>query len=88
VEEVDGVHAAGLGVEELPPRGVGVPYQRRWDSVLFEGPADCRSADPVAELEQFSVHSAVSPAGVVRHPPRNQRGEHIVDRWASGPTCR
>ena len=28
VEEVDGQHAAGLGAQELPPAGVGVPQRR------------------------------------------------------------
>jgi hypothetical protein len=30
VEEVDREHAGGLGVQELPPTGVGVADRRRW----------------------------------------------------------
>ena len=29
VEDVDGEHAGGLGVQELPPAGVGVPDRGR-----------------------------------------------------------
>ena len=84
VEEVDREHAGGLGSQELPPVGVGVPARRRWDPVLVEDPPDRRGTDSVAELEQLALHSAVPPAGVVRRHPHDQRGEHIVDRWAPG----
>jgi hypothetical protein len=39
----------------------------------------------VAELEQFPLHSAVSPARVLRRHPYDQRRDDVVDRWASGP---
>jgi hypothetical protein len=51
MEEVDREHAAGLGAQELPPTGVGVP-QRRWrDAVTLQDPPDRRGTDAVAELE-------------------------------------
>jgi hypothetical protein len=51
VEEVDREHAGGLGAQELPPRGVGVPDRGRWDAVALEDPSDRRGADAVAECE-------------------------------------
>jgi hypothetical protein len=35
VEEVDREHAGGLGVQELPPAGVGVPQWCWWDAVAL-----------------------------------------------------
>jgi hypothetical protein len=40
LEEVDGQHGGGLGAQELPPGGVGVPLRCRWDPVVLEDPAD------------------------------------------------
>jgi hypothetical protein len=39
----------------------------------------------VAELEQLAADSLVSPARVLPRHPHHQRGEHVVDRWPSGP---
>ena len=39
VEEVDRQHAGGLGAQELPPTGVGVPHRRWWDAVTLAGSA-------------------------------------------------
>jgi len=41
VEEVDCEHAAGLGAQELPPAGVGVPRRSRWDPVGSVGASGC-----------------------------------------------
>jgi len=40
VEEVDGQHAGGLGAQELPPAGVGVPLRCWRDPVAAQDPAD------------------------------------------------
>jgi hypothetical protein len=40
MEEVDREHAGGLGAQELPPRGVGVPNRCRWDPVAPKDPTD------------------------------------------------
>jgi hypothetical protein len=40
VEEVDGEHTGGLGTQELPPAGVGVPDRYRRDAVVLEDPTD------------------------------------------------
>ncbi len=64
VEEVDGEHGGGLGAQELPPAGVGVPHRCRRDSVAFEDPADRRGADAVAECEQLALDPLASPAGI------------------------
>ena len=85
VEEVDGQHAGGLGAQELPPAGVGVPRRRRWDPVALEDPPDRRGADAVAEFEQLALDPPVSPARVLPRHPYDQRGEDVVDRWPSGP---
>jgi hypothetical protein len=50
----------GLRVQELPPRGVGVPFGRRRDLQRFEDPADRGCTDPVAELDQLTLDSLVS----------------------------
>ena len=68
VEEVDGEHAGGLGAQELPPAGVGVPDRRRWDPVALEDPPDRRGADAVAEFEQLALDPLVSPARVLPSP--------------------
>jgi hypothetical protein len=68
VEEVDREHAGGLGSQELPPVGVGVPDRRRWDPVLVEDPPDRRGTDSVAELEQWqSPASTGSPRALRCH---------------------
>ena len=58
--------------------------RRRWDAVALEDPPDRRGADAVAELEQLALDPLVSPARVLRRHPYDQRGEHVVDRWAPG----
>ena len=60
MEEIGGEHCRGLGVQELPPRRVGVPLGRRRDLQRLDDPADRRCADPVAELEQFALDPLVS----------------------------
>jgi hypothetical protein len=85
VEEVDREHAGGLGAQELPPAGVGVPYRCRWDAVALEDPPDRRGTDPVAEFEQLAPDPFVPPVRIVRRHPHDQCGELVVDRWPSGP---
>ena len=75
VEEVGGEHGRGLRVQELPPRGVGVPFGCRGDLQGFEDPADRGGADPVAELEQFALHPLVAPAVVLSGEPFDERGD-------------
>jgi len=53
--------------------------------VVLEDATDGRGADPVAEFEQFTPDSDVSPARVLPCHPCHQRGEDVVDRWVSGP---
>src|SRR6476620_8836694 len=84
MEEVDREHAGGLGAQELPPAGVGVPHRRRRDAVALEDPPDRRGTDPMAELEQLALDPLVSPGRVVRRHPHDQRREPVVDRWPSG----
>jgi hypothetical protein len=64
VEEVDGEHAGGLGAQELPPAGVGMPDRCRWDVVALEDPPDRRGTDPVAEFEQLARDPLVSQFGL------------------------
>jgi hypothetical protein len=84
VEEVHGQHRGGLGVQELAPTGVGVPRRRRWDPAVLEDPADGRSADSVAELEQLALDPAVAPSRILPRHPLHQRSDDVVDRRASG----
>jgi len=84
MEEVDGEHAGGLGAQELPPAGVGVPQRSRWDPVALEDPADRRGADAVAEVEQLALEPEVAPIRVLPCHSRHQGGEAVVDRWPSG----
>jgi hypothetical protein len=53
--------AGGLGAQELPPAGVGVPERCGRDAVALEDPPDGRGADTVAELEQLAADFAGSP---------------------------
>ena len=41
--------------------------------------------DAMAELEQLALQPLVSPARVLPRHPHHQGGEHVVDRWPSGP---
>ena len=59
VKEVDGKHRGGLGVQELPPAGVGVPLGRRGYLQGLQDPADRGGAGPVAELEQLALDPLV-----------------------------
>jgi len=85
VEEVHREHAGGLGAQELPPAGVGLPHRRWWVAVASKDPPDCQGADAVAEPAQLALDSLVAPARVLPRHPHHQRGEHVVDRWPSGP---
>jgi hypothetical protein len=62
VEEVGREHRRRLRVQELPPRGVGVPLGRRGDLQRFEDPADRGCSDRVAELEQLALDPLVPPS--------------------------
>ena len=56
----------GLGAQELPPAGLGVPDWRWWDPVALEDPTDRRGAYAVAEFEQLTLDPLVPPAGILR----------------------
>ena len=66
LEEVDREHAGGLGAQELPPTGVGVPQRSRWDPVALQDPPDRRGADAVAELEQLALDPHIPQRGFSR----------------------
>ena len=55
------------------------------DPVALEDSPDRRGADAVAEFEQLALDPAVSPARVLPRHPHHQRGDDVVDRWATGP---
>jgi hypothetical protein len=74
-----------LGVQELPPGGVGVPLGRRRDPQRLEDPADRGRTGPVAELEQLALDPLVAPAGVLGGEPLDQRGDLGADRRPSRP---
>jgi len=84
VEEVGGENGRGLGVQELPPGGVGVPLRRWRDPQGFEDAADGGGADPVAELEELALDALVSPAVVLGGEPLDERGDLGAYRRASG----
>jgi len=83
VEEIGSEQRRGLRVQELAPRGVGVPLGCRGDVERFEDPADRGCANPVAELEQFALDPLVSPAVVLGGEPRDQSGDLGADRRPS-----
>src|SRR5260370_20063309 len=85
VEEVGSEHRRGLRVQELPPRGVGVPLGRRGDLQRFEDPADCGCADPVADLEQLALHPLVPPSLRLSGEPLDERGNLATDPRAARP---
>jgi hypothetical protein len=53
--------------------------------MALQDPSDRGGADAVAELEQLALDPQVSPARVLPRHPHHQGGEHVVDRWPSGP---
>ena len=59
VEEVGGEHRRCLGVQELQPGRIGMPFRRRGDLQGLEDPADGGRADLVAELEQLALDPLV-----------------------------
>jgi len=79
-EEVDREHAGGLGAQELPPAGVGVPRWRWWDAVAPENATDCRGAYAVAEVEQLALDPHEPQRGFSRAIRTHQGGEDVVDR--------
>jgi hypothetical protein len=83
VEEVDREHAGGLGAQELPPAGVGVPQRSRRDPVALEDPPDRRGVDAVAECEQLALQPDVSPARVLPRHSHHQGDQDVVDRRTS-----
>jgi hypothetical protein len=84
VEEVHGQRRGGLGMQELPPAGVG-PRRRRGYPTVVQDPADGRAADAMAEFEQFALDPAVAPAQVLPRHPHHERGEDLVDGRPPGP---
>ena len=85
VEEISGERGRGLGLQELPPRRVGVPLWRGRDLHCLEDPADRGSTDLLAELEQLTLDPVVSPAVVLGGEPLDQRGDLGADPWPSRP---
>ena len=85
VEEVGGEHRGCLGVQELPPGRVGVPFRCRGDLQGLEDPADGGRADPVAEFQQLALDSLVSPAVVLGGEQFDQCGDLGADRRPSCP---
>jgi hypothetical protein len=73
-EEVAGPYRCCLGAQELPPREVRLSLGRWRDRQGLEDPADRRGADPVAELEQFTLDPLVPPAGILPREALDQRG--------------
>ena len=60
VEEVGGEHCRCLGLQELPPSYVGLPFRCRGNLQGLQDPADGGCADPVAEFEQLALDPLVS----------------------------
>ncbi|MGH3767706.1 MAG: hypothetical protein ACRDS0_31075 [Pseudonocardiaceae bacterium] len=84
MEEVAGQHRRCLGAHELPPCGVGLSLGCWRDPQGLEDSADRRDADPVAELEQFTLDPFVPPAGVLPRKALDQRGGLGTDRRPAG----
>jgi hypothetical protein len=75
VEEIDGEHRRGLGMQERLPGRVSVPLRCRSDLQFLEDPADRGSTDRVAKLEQLTLDPLVSPVVVLGGEPLDQRGD-------------
>jgi hypothetical protein len=74
-----------LSPQELPPRRIGVPGRCRGYAPQLEDPADGRCSDAVAELEKFTLDSLVAPGLVLAGHSFDQRGDGVIDVWATGP---
>ena len=84
VEEVHGQHGRGLRAQEPSPGRVGGSQRCRRYPPPLEDPADRGCADAVAELEQFALDALVAPGRVLAGQPFDQRGDRVVDGWATG----
>ena len=85
VEEIGGERGRGLGLQELPPGRVGVPFRRGRYAQCLEDPADRGGADPVPEFQQLALDPLVSPAVVLSGEPLDQHGDLSGDRRAARP---
>jgi hypothetical protein len=83
VRRLSGTHR--LGCAGTAATRLGLSRWRRWDPVALEDPPDRRGTDAVAEVEQFALHCSVPPARVLRRHTYDQRHDHVVARWPSGP---
>jgi hypothetical protein len=75
VAEIGGGHGRRLGVRELPPGCVGVPFRRGRNTQGLENSADRRRADPEAGLEQLALDPLVPPAVILAGEPPDQHGD-------------
>ena len=85
MEEIGGEHARRLSAQELPPGRVGLPFRRGRDLQGLEDPADGGGADPVAELEQFTLDPLVSPAVILAGELPDQHYDLRADRRTARP---
>src|SRR4030088_3147533 len=84
VEEVHGQHGRGLGAQEPSPGRIGGPEWCRRDPPRLEDPANRGCSDAAAELEKLALDALVAPGSVFAGHPLDQRGDRVVDRWATG----
>lgn len=80
--EVGGDHSAGLGAEELRPRGPG-PVRRGIDPGVAEDLPHARRCDFVAESGQFAVDAPVAPGGVLAGHAQGEPADLGVHGWPS-----
>ena len=85
MEEIRRECGCGLGLQELAPAHVGVPFRCGRDRQGPQHPADGGRADPVAELEQLALYPLVTPRGVLGGEPLDQPGDPRADRRSAGP---
>ena len=79
-----GERRRGLGLQELPPGRVGVPFRAGGIRRTAERGGWWRRY-PVAEFEQLALDPLISPGLVVGSEPLDQRGDLRAERWPSGP---
>jgi hypothetical protein len=70
LEEVTGQQGLGLGAQEIGPRG-GTAFGRRVDPGLVQDLLDGGSGDLHPEHQQFAMHPAISPPGILADQPQH-----------------
>jgi hypothetical protein len=86
-EEVGSDDARRLDPQERPPRGTS-PSGGGPETVVLQDPSNRAPSQPDAEFDQLALDPAVAPPGVLAGQTHDERGDLLVNRWATGRSMR